>query len=346
MSRGFDGFELDDFRDSDWGSGSKNDSYTLESFGFGREIGRGKGGSSSDSSRKLLLEKFRDEEAASDRVLAPHREQKDASRPPASRDHRETSAFCERGRTGYTDRERDYSLRSSEVRTLTELAKFRVVSVEDLARFGYAGEREHLRSDIRNLTEQGLVQRRGTSAFKKESRQVLTLTKQGERLIRCCGFVPEDQAIYSGLVKPKEADHDAALYRLYQKAVAEIESKGGKVLRVQLDYELKEELYRKLGRAKVPDRNEAFHLKNGFAQQLYLPVVNGKVSFPDLRIEYAREDMEIVRVDLELATGHYHAGHLAEKAHAGFQIYARPEDAPGLRRVRDDREIMTSILSL
>ena len=65
-----------------------------------------------------------------------------------------------------------------------------------------------------------------------------------------------------------------------------------------------------------------------------------------LRIEYANQEMEISRVDLELATGHYHAGHLAEKARAGFQIYARSEDAPGLRRVRDDREIMTAILSL
>ena len=52
------------------------------------------------------------------------------------------------------------------------------------------------------------------------------------------------------------------------------------------------------------------------------------------------------RVDLELATGHYHAGHLAEKARAGFQIYARSEDTAGLRRVRDEREIMTAILSL
>jgi hypothetical protein len=56
--------------------------------------------------------------------------------------------------------------------------------------------------------------------------------------------------------------------------------------------------------------------------------------------------MEISRVDLELATGHYHAQHLAEKARAGFQIYARSEDAAGLRRVRDEREIMTAILSL
>jgi len=51
-------------------------------------------------------------------------------------------------------------------------------------------------------------------------------------------------------------------------------------------------------------------------------------------------------VDLELATGHYHAGHLSEKARAGFQIYARSEDTAGLRRVRDEREITVAILSL
>jgi hypothetical protein len=65
-----------------------------------------------------------------------------------------------------------------------------------------------------------------------------------------------------------------------------------------------------------------------------------------VRIEYATPDMEIARVDLELATGHYHAGHLAEKARAGFEIYARSVDAPGLRRVRDEREITVAILSL
>ena len=75
-------------------------------------------------------------------------------------------------------------------------------------------------------------------------------------------------------------------------------------------------------------------------------MVDGKVSLPDLRIEYTNEEMEVARVDLELATDHYHAGHPAEKARAGFQIYARSEDVAGLRRVRDEREIMTAILSL
>lgn len=106
------------------------------------------------------------------------------------------------------------------------------------------------------------------------------------------------------------------------------------------------QLYRKLGKTQPQDGGRNQRSKVGFARELHLPVVNGKVALLDVRIEYANQEMEFSRVDLELATGHYHAQHLAEKACAGFQIYARPEDAEGLRRVRDEREIMTAILSL
>jgi hypothetical protein len=257
----------------------------------------------------------------------------------------QTYLLAQREREEILDRDRSYSLRPSEIHTLTEVGKFRVVAVEDIAKLAYAGDRSRMDSDVRNLIHQRLVERRDTSVLRKESQQVLTLTTQGERLIQRHGFVPDDQAIYSGFVKPKEANHDAALYRLYHKVAGEIERKGGKVLRVQLDYELKEKLYRKLGQVQARGNSLSQEMKEAFARGLHLPVVHGKVSFPDLRIEYTTEEMEISRVDLELATGHYHAGHLAEKAHAGFQIYARSDDAPGLRRARDDREIMTAILS-
>jgi hypothetical protein len=221
-----------------------------------------------------------------------------------------------------------------------------VVGVEDLAKFNYADDRSRMENDLRNLARQGLVAQRGTSVLKKQSRQILTLTKQGQRLIRRHGFVPEDQSIYSGLVKPKEADHDADLYRLYHKAADDIERKGGKVLQVQLDYKLKEKLYQRLGRAQARGDRETQRLKETFARDMNLPVVQGKVSFSDLRIEYETQEREIARLDLELATRHYHAGHLVEKAHAGFQLYARSEDTAGLRRVRDEREITVAILSL
>jgi hypothetical protein len=338
MSRGFDGFEIDDFRDCQWQSEPSSRS---------RESSRGRGGSSqTEASVRMKLAKLRETEYQSDHLDAQSRERPEAKPQSLSRDTRQADLLADRERTEILDRDRSYSLRPSEIYTLTEVGKFRLVAVEDLAKHAYAGDRSRLDSDLRNLIRQRLLERRNTSALKLKSQQVLTLTKQGKRLIRGHGFVLDDQAIYAGFVKPKEADHDAALYRLYHKAADEIERKGGKVLEVQLDYELKEKLYRKLGRAQAQAGGQTQRRKEALAREMQLPVVHGKVSFPDLRIEYANQEMEISRVDLELATGHYHPGHLAEKARAGFQIYARSEDASALRRVRDDREIMAAILSL
>jgi hypothetical protein len=58
--------------------------------------------------------------------------------------------------------------------------------------------------------------------------------------------VSRDQATYHGLKKPREASHDADLYRLYNKVSDEIESRGARVLRVRLDYEIKDELYSRI----------------------------------------------------------------------------------------------------
>src|ERR1700730_196990 len=338
MSRGFDGFEIDDFRDSQWQS---------EPHGRSRESSRGRGSSSqTEPSVGMKLAKLRETEYQSDHRDSEGRERPEAELPSFARATRQGHILAQRERAEIHDRHRSYSLRPSEVHTLTEVGKFRVVAVEDIAQHAYVGDRSRLESDLRNLIKQRLIERRDTSVLKKKSQQVLTLTKQGKRLIRRHSFVLDDQAIYSGFVKPKEADHDAALYRMYHKAADEIERKGGRVLRVQLDYELKENLYRKLGHAQARSEGQTQCDKEALAREMQLPVVHGKVSFPDLRIEYANQEMETSRLDLELATTHYHAGHLAEKARAGFQVYARSEDAAALRRVRDDREIMTAILSL
>ena len=338
MSRGYDGPEIDDFRDSGW---------ERERASSDRDSSQ-RGGTDwqTRASVRLKLQKVREAESSSDHAIAQNRDRTQASPPAVSREGRQAETLRERDRSQYTDRERTYALRPSEIHTLTQVGKFRVVGVEDLTTFAYNGDRERMQSDLQSLSRQGLVEQRGTSPLKKESRRVLTLTGQGQRLIRRHGLVPEDQTIYSGLVKPKEAEHDTDLYRMYHKAADEIERKGGKLLGVQLDYELKEKLYQRLGRAQARGRGETQRLKETFAHDLQLPVVQGKVSFPDLRIEYATQENETARLDLELATRHYHAGHIAEKARAGFQLYARPQDTAGLRRVRDEHEITAAILSL
>src|SRR5438132_11408329 len=209
----------------------------------------------------------------------------------------------DRSRTIYRRRNREYSLRDSEVRTLTDLGKFRVVPADDLASFGYEGDRSQIEGDIRDLTRQGLVEQRNIEGHSSYSTKVLTLTKDGHRLLERAQMVSHRQATYHGLVKPKEARHDADLYRLYQKVAKEIADVGGKVRRVVLDYELKQELYRKLSRVD-PNKKLAYE-RIRVANEYDLKLVNDKIPVPDLRIEYEDECRELRRLDLEIATRDY-----------------------------------------
>ncbi|MGA7174739.1 MAG: hypothetical protein WBG29_05360 [Candidatus Acidiferrales bacterium] len=244
----------------------------------------------------------------------------------------------------YYVRDREYLLRESEVHTLAELGRFRVVAPSDLAKHVYAGDSARMEQDIRRLKQQSLLTEKTLEISGKKTLRVATLTKQGQRLLRRANRLPEDQQIYHGLRKPKEAKHDAGLYRLYQKEATRIERAGGRPLRVILDYELKRDLNRDLtalGRQKDdPDAKERI------AEKHHLPVVNGKVQVPDLRIEYENAHGELDRVDVELATRHYRPKGLAAKAKAGFSLYSHPEDASRLRRILNDQDLTAGILSL
>src|SRR6185437_16790106 len=89
------------------------------------------------------------------------------------------SRGSDRSRTIYHRRDREYSLRDSEVHTLTDVGKFRVVPTEDLARFGYRGDQAGMEADIRNLRKHGLVEQRTIEGHSSYSTKVLTLTKGG-----------------------------------------------------------------------------------------------------------------------------------------------------------------------
>lgn len=259
----------------------------------------------------------------------------DSTRPRVGYDH---------SRTIYRDRDREYSLRDSEVRTLTDLGRFRVVPADDLARFAYHGDRSQMESDIRSLTRQGLVEQRNIEGHSSDSTKILTLTKGGHRLLERAQLVSHRQATYHGLVKPKEARHDADLYRLYQKVAREIERSGGKVRRVVLDFELKKDLYQALSRMR-PDRDPRYE-RIFIANQFDLKVVDGKIPIPDLRIEYEDDCRYVRRLDLEVATRDYRPQGLGEKAKAGFHMFARQQDRAKLRRVLDTQEISARIFAL
>jgi hypothetical protein len=247
-------------------------------------------------------------------------------------------------RTVYELRGRTYRLRNSEVATMVELGKFRALAKEDLKEFVYGGSDDRMRPDVQNLARQGLVAMNSIPHEETGSRQLLTLTKKGHRFLTQTQRAGKHQALYHGFSKPREAHHDADLYRLYQKAAEKIESQGGKHLRVVLDYELKKRVYHDLAKLG-PDRASP-ESKRTVAEQHGLQVVRGKIPLPDVRIEYDTPDGERARVDLELATGHYRGRTLAEKVRAGFSLYARADDVSKLRRVLEQQELTAEILSL
>jgi hypothetical protein len=328
MSRGFDGFEIDDFR------GSNSDS--------GRDIGRS---SSSEWSKWTQLHNIHREEERADRLDREGRDRSERNRPPLAREDRVQEMLSQRTRTQYTDRNKTYSLRDSEIHALSEVGKFRVVAAGDLAEFAYNGHRSRVENDIENLRRQGLMKETTIADPEHNPTQVVTLTKEGHKLLSRGKILPSSQATYHGLKKPKEAFHDADLYRLYHKVGDEIESRGGRVLRVQLDYEMKQDLYARLARACQDKNRNTETLRKEVAERYHLKVVSGRIPIPDLRVEFVNEnDNEIQRRDLELATEHYRPRGLSQKARAGFQIYARHGDTDRLRRIRDDRELSAVIL--
>ena len=244
----------------------------------------------------------------------------------------------------YYVRDRAYRLRESEMQSLKEIGRFRVIPVSDLAKYAYGGNRERMEKDIRGLARQSLLTDKTVAISQKKTLRVVTLTKAGHRLLKRTNQLPDNQPIYHGLVKPREVKHDADLYRLYQKEAARIVRAGGRPLRVILDYEVKRNLNRDLA-LLGPDKDNPDR-KNEVAAKHGLQLVNGKIPVPDMRVEYETAELDVRHVDLELATRDYRPRTLAEKVAAGFSMYSRPEDASRLRRILDERELTAGILSL
>src|ERR1039457_2580101 len=244
----------------------------------------------------------------------------------------------------YYLRDRAYLLRESEVRTLAELGRFRIVAPADLAKHNYEGDSARMERDIRRLERQGLVAEKTLEISGKKTLRVAALTKSGKKVLRATNHLPEDQAIYDGIAKPREAKHDADLYRVYHKEAERIEREGGRPVRVVLDYELKGDLNRDLAKLEAEKDNQ--DAKERIAELHGLRAVDGKIPVPDMRIEYETADLELRQIDLELATLHYRPQGIAEKAKAGFSFFSQAEAAPRLRRALDNPHITGEILAL
>jgi hypothetical protein len=265
----------------------------------------------------------------------PERTQRDVVRSELSREH-----------TSIIGRTYAYSLSEAELETMQDIGRFRTIAAPDLAAHQYQGNRDHMRQDLRWLARQGLVEERTAWTSGTNRVEVIVLTKAGKELLEREGLSTPGQHVYAGFVKPAEVAHDAAIYRMYQAEAEQIEQAGGRIRRVVLDYELKERVYSPLAKARAQGASEYRKRQAEIARANGLKVIQGRIPLPDLRIEYQTKSGEAARVDLELATHHYHGRHMAAKAEAGFKIYAPSASVHALQAVMDEREITAVILSL
>lgn len=255
------------------------------------------------------------------------------------------------------------SLRDEEKTVLSEVGRFRVIATRDLAATIYDSRRSRMERDLAFLRHQGLIQvdavnaRRDGRAGKIERIEVVTLTKEGKSLARQIAEYSQDQRLYAGMVKPREVEHDAQIYRAYRKEAQRIEQRGGTNLRVRLDFELKSQIQKAIYAERKANPGRDIHdIKEQVAKQFELPFVDGGIQIPDARIEYDLPNKNVQEVDqgsrsghedIEVLTAAYRPGHLRHKAQAGFQVYASASDRATLTaKIENDHHLMGRILEL
>jgi hypothetical protein len=246
-------------------------------------------------------------------------------------------------------------LRPQEIKALSEVGRFRVVSLRDLAETVYGGDRSALERDLHYLQKKGIVTLRSVNARRDgswrqpERIQVVTLTRRGKKIVRRVGTLRHDQQLYAGLVKPREVEHDTQIYRVYLKEVERIENLGGSNPRVILDFEIKRNVQRALhARSKADPDRDLNEIKQQVADELHLPCVDKQIQIPDARIEYELDQgSRVGSSDIEVVTGAYRPGHLRGKAQAGFRLYAASRDRARLGKdIEDDHHMLHEILDL
>ena len=268
------------------------------------------------------------------------------SRTPATEREPDRRSGLERRRE-VQHRDRTYRLRDSEIRTLTEVGRFRTMDTADLQNQGYNGDRRRASADLDSLRDQGLVETHRIRSANGDRLDVVVLSEEGRDLADRFDHAPE-QRHYSGLVKPREVEHDAAIYRMFLAEAERIRADGGEVTRVVLDHELKAKVFGALEkkRQEGPDGDDFEQFQAQTASANGLQAVDGKIPLPDLQIEFRTADGDLSRVNLELTTENYKGSQIAAKANAGFKLYALGDSSGGGSPVRDEREVTADILSL
>ena len=255
------------------------------------------------------------------------------SRLPAGRER-------EQPRTGHR-REHDPSLdkRTGQNRAdgaLMDVALYRAVSYRDLSEAHFGGHPFTTRKAVDRMIRASLMREHQAQGPKGGAFKVLTVTEAGAREARQLavkqGF-DKEQRTWSGLVKKSELSHDTAVYRAAQVESQRLIEQGARIRRVRIDAELKKHVARATERARAKEGKKAADAaRRKAAQELGLPMQQGRVFYPDAQIEYQDSEGHSGRVSVEIASEHYRTGAIAAKAQAGFRMHGNGAHANGVIR--------------
>ncbi len=267
---------------------------------------------------------------------APRADQARSGAPGQARPAREDRAR-EGPRAGHRRehdaREQDPDARQRPRRSIGErkraatadVGMYRAVLYRDLSDTHFDGHPYATRRAVDQLVRRGLVREHQATGPHGGTYRVLTATPDGARAAQRAalgaGHAPEQQT-WSGLVKPAELSHDTAVYRAAMVEQARIEAAGGRVTRVRIDAELKQVVARATETARAKGgRRAADEARYTTAQALGLPVQDDRVRYPDAQLEIEDDEGRSGRVNVEIASEHYHAAAITAKAGAGFAIH-------------------------
>lgn len=217
-------------------------------------------------------------------------------------------------------------LSGRDVQVLSVVGRFRSVFAHDLRDTVYDGKSRPARRSLDKLVEQGLINQREWSHARHQWGPHVTLAGDGKRLLDRAVLDPDrpierDGSVSAGWHKLRELTHDSTLYHLYTQARHEIEADGGRVIGLQLETDLKARLFSAIETRVVAGETDRDAIRAEVAAAQDLPTVDSGCQLPDLRLEVEHQDGRVEVRDLELATEHYHRGHLAAKQQAGFTVY-------------------------
>ena len=228
----------------------------------------------------------------------------------------------ELGKTRYKGR--DWDDRTNAC--LREVGVYRSATHSDLANTHFDGNNFAATRGIQAWVRSGAMRAHQLEGAKGGKFTVYTLTPAGAALAQRLAVkngLDQQQKAWSGLVKSKEASHDAAVTSACRKEITQLAEQGATLHRVRIDAELKSILAKRSETARAEEGKEAAdRARHEAAQQLHLPIdAQGHVQIPDAQLEFTNTAGDLAHVNVEVTTDNYREGCTTAKAGAGFSMH-------------------------